>query len=263
MSALRKSSTVVTPVARATRDASPICRVVCSAGRCATVWPWRAMTSGRAGRPAMNSEAAAAYASPRDACSRAISDSLKGTSAPARSTASRMADGYGCSAVAMTRTFGRGPGSTSIAARFIPSPDVPDIMPTAIIRRFSRERRRHGFVHRDAEAVHLVVVATTEVHAVREEDHREIEPRVDPDRRAREAGVPVGVDAEVAPDHRTVRRAQRETDPAPNVALLHVLRPRECGEVVPDDGAVAEDPRDRRHIGGRPEEARVPRRPRE
>src|SRR5688572_16048272 len=67
MSALRKSSTVVTPVARATRDASPSCRVVCSAGRCATVWPWSAMTSGRAGRPAMKSDAAAAYASPRDA----------------------------------------------------------------------------------------------------------------------------------------------------------------------------------------------------
>src|SRR5687767_6762233 len=230
MSALRKSSTVVTPVARATRDASPICRVVCSAGRCATVWPWRAMTSGRAGRPAMNSEAAAAYASPRDACSRAMSDSLKGTSAPARSTASRIADGYGCSAVEMTRTFGRGPGSISIAARFIPSPDVPDIIPTAIIRRFSCERRRYRFVQRDAEAVELVVVPATEIDAVGEQDDGEVELRIDPDRRPGEAGMPVGVDAEMATDHRAVRRAERQADPAPHVLLFDVLRPGERGE---------------------------------
>src|SRR5688500_9626775 len=192
-----------------------------------------------------------------------MSDSANGTSAPARSTASRTADGYGCSAVAMTRTLGRAPGSISMAARFIPSPDVPDITPTAIIRRFSRERRGDGFVHRDAEAVHRVVVPAAEVHAVREQDDGQIELRIDPERRAGETRVPVGVDAEMATDHRPVRRAEREADAAPHVAVLDVLRPRERGEIVADDGAVAKDPCDRRHIRGRPEEARVSRRPRE
>src|SRR6185503_5769998 len=187
-----------------------------------------------------------------------MSESANGASAPARSTASRSAGGYACSAVARMRTFGREPGSTSMAARLMPSPEVPDIIPTAITGRFSCERRRHGFVHRDAEAVHRVVVAAPEVHAVREQDDGEVEPRIDPERRARESCVAVGVDAEVAADHRAVGRAEGEAEPAPHVLLLHTLGPRLGREVVPDDGAVAEDPRDRRDVRGRPEEASVP-----
>src|SRR5512132_4364168 len=131
-----------------------------------------------------------------------MSESAKGASAPARSTASRSAGGYACSAVARMRTLGRGPGSTSMAARLMPSPEVPDIIPTAIIYRFSCERRGHGFVHRDAEAVHRVVVAAPEVHAVREQHDREVQLRIDPERGSREAGVAVRVDAEVAAHHR-------------------------------------------------------------
>src|SRR5712691_954164 len=166
----------------------------------------------------------------------------------------------------MMRTFGCAPGSTSIAARFMPSPEVPDIMPTAITPRLSfrsdgpgfagpfRRTRpaspapsgphskagRDGFVDRDAEAVHRVVVHSAEVHAVREHDDREVELRIDPERRSGETGVPVGVDAEVATDHRAVGRAERETDPAPDVALFHPFRPRQRGQVVADDGAIAE-----------------------
>src|SRR6185295_17991561 len=127
-----------------------------------------------------------------------MSESANGESAPARSTASRSVGGYACSAVARMRTFGRGPGSTSMAARLMPSPEVPDIIPTAITGGFSRERGRYGFMHRDAEAVHRVVVAAAEVHTVREQDDREIELRIDPERRTGESGVAVGVDAEVA-----------------------------------------------------------------
>src|SRR6185503_3703669 len=156
-----------------------------------------------------------------------MSDSANGESAPARSTASRSAGGYACSAVARMRTFGRGPGSTSMAARLIPSPEVPDIMPTAITCRFSCERRRHGFVHRDAEAVHRVVVAAPEVHAVREQNDGEVELWIDPERRAGESSVAVCVDAEVAADHRAVGRAESEAESAPHVLLLHMLRARE------------------------------------
>src|SRR5688572_19784953 len=129
----------------------------------------------------MNVTAAAAYASPSRPCRRATSESKNGSSAPARSTASRMASGYFSSLVARIRTLGWAPGSTSIAARLMPSPEVPDIIPTAIIGRLSCERGGHGFVHRDAEAVHLVVVGATEVHAVREQDDRQVELRIDPE----------------------------------------------------------------------------------
>src|SRR2546428_9504427 len=124
------------------------------------------------------------------------------------------------------RTAGLAPGSISIAARLMPSPDVPDIIPIAITWRFSCEGRRYRFVHRDAEAVGRVIVVPTEVHAVRQQHDREVELRIDPQRGAGEAGVPVGVDAEVATDHRPVRRAEREADASSDVALFHPLRPR-------------------------------------
>src|SRR5216683_4663388 len=186
-----------------------------------------------------------------------MSESANGTSDPARSTTSRSAGGYGRSAVARMRTFGRGPGSISIAARLMPSPEVPDIIPTEITRRLSCEGSRHRFVDRDAEAIRLLVVPATEVDAVREEDDGQVELRIDPQRCAGETGVPVGVDAEVGTDHRPVRRAKREADAAPHVALLHALRP--CGnrEVVADDRAVAEHPRDGRDVRRRTEEPGV------
>src|SRR5207247_6206495 len=113
-------------------------------------------------------------------------------------------------AVATMRTLSRAPGSISIAARLMPSPDVPDIIPTEITCRLSCEGRRHCFVHRDPKAVGRVVVVPSEVHAVRQQHDREVELRIDPERGPGEAGVPVGVDAEMAPDHWPVRRAQRE-----------------------------------------------------
>src|SRR6266508_1226705 len=99
-----------------------------------------------------------------------MSERANGTSAPARSTASRSAAGYGRSPVARMRTFGRAPGSISIAARLMPSPEVPDIIPTEITRRFSCERGRDRFVHGDAETVRRVAVGAPEVPAVREQD---------------------------------------------------------------------------------------------
>src|ERR1700687_703137 len=215
------------------------------------------MTSGRPGSVAMNAAAAAAYASPSRPCRRAMSESANGASAPARSTASRSAGEYASSAVAMMRTFGRAPGSTSIAARFMPSPEVPDIIPMAITPGFSRERGRDGFVDRDSEAVHRVVVRPAEVHAVREQDDREIELWIDPERRAGETGVPVRVDAEVATDHRPIRRAQREADAPSHVALFHPLGPRESGQLVADDGAVPEHAREGRNVRRGAEETGV------
>jgi succinate dehydrogenase / fumarate reductase iron-sulfur subunit len=112
---------------------------------------------------------------------------------------------------------------------------------------------RHRFVDRDAEAIRLLVVPAAEIDAVGEEDDGEVELWIDPQRRAGETGVPVGVDAEVATDHRPVRRAERQADAAPHVALLHALRPCGPGEVVADDRAVAEHPRDGRDVRRRAE----------
>src|SRR5712692_9570771 len=153
-----------------------------------------------------------------------------------------------------------------MAAASTPSPDVPDMRPIAIMAcSISRRRRdeelyegsRDRFMDGDAEAVYRVVVRASEVHAVGEDDDGQVNRRVDPERGAGESSVPVRVLAEIAADHRILRRAEREPDAAAEVALLHVLGPGQARELVADDRAVAVHPRDPRDVVGGAEEPGV------
>ena len=113
-------------------------------------------------------------------------------------------------------------------------------------------------MHGDAEFVHLVVVLSAEVHAVREDDHREVDRGIDPERGTRESGVPVRVEAHVAADHRLARRAQREAETAAHVVVANELAARVTRELVADDRAVAVHARDRGGVRRRAEETRMP-----
>src|SRR5881296_808647 len=105
-----------------------------------------------------------------------------------------------------------------------------------------RERLAHGFVHGDAEFVHLVVVLSAEVHAVREDDHREVDRGIDPERGTRESGVPVRVEAHVAADHRLAWRAQREAETAANVVVANDLAARVTRAIAAASAAVPKRP---------------------
>src|SRR5713226_1623983 len=114
---------------------------------------------------------------------------------------------------------------------------------------------RKRFVDGDAEAVQGLVVGPPEIHAVREQDEREVLRWVDPHARAGEPGVAERVDAE---ERKALRRTEDESDPAPDVVAAVLLGAREVAQLVADDRTVAVHADDRREIRGGPEQARVP-----
>src|SRR6266550_2727399 len=115
---------------------------------------------------------------------------------------------------------------------------------------------RKRLVHGDPEAVELLVVASTEVHAVRQHDEREVLRWIDPHARPGEPGVPECVLAE---KRQALRWAKHQADAATDAAASILLGPCEVAELVPDDGAIAVHADDRGNIRSGAEQAGVSR----
>src|SRR5205823_7247321 len=126
-------------------------------------------------------------------------------------------------------------------------------------------RRRSGrgerLMHGDAELVERIVVLTAEGHAVGEDDDGEVDRWIDPEARAGESGVTVGVEREIAAAHWPVRGAQGKTEAPADVVARNLFGARERRQLVADHRAVAEYARKRGHVGRRAEKARVPQTP--
>src|SRR5947209_20615418 len=110
----------------------------------------------------------------------------------------------------------------------------------------------------DAELVERIVVLATEVHAVGEDDDGEVDRWIDPEARAGESGVTVGVEREIAAAHRPARGAQGKTEAPADVVARNLFGARERRQLVANHRAVAEYARKRGHVGRGAEKARVP-----